>query len=76
MTDTPSSPLPPHFLCVFVCSRIVQRSSYLNGSYGSDFKYREAMTSTSLLGAGAMSAGMAGVGAMFALGPIRNLAKK
>lgn len=58
------------------CSRIVQRSNYLNGTYGGDFKYREAMSSTSILGAGAMSAGMAGVGAMFAFSPLRNIAKK
>jgi hypothetical protein len=54
----------------------VQRSSYLNNSYGSDFKYREASSSSSVLGAGAMAAGMAGIGAMFAFSPLRNLAKK
>lgn len=57
-------------------SRIVQRSSYLNSGYGSDFKYREAMSSTSIVGAGMMSAGMAAVGAMFAFSPLRNIAKK
>lgn len=54
----------------------MQRSNYLNGTYGSDFKYREAMSSPSVLGAGLMSAGMAGVGAMFAFSPLRNVAKK
>jgi hypothetical protein len=58
------------------CSRIVQLSNYLNGGYGADFKYREAMASSSLPAAGLMAAGMAGVGAMFALSPLRNLAKK
>lgn len=54
----------------------MQRSSYLNSNYGSDFKYREASSSSSVLGAGAMAAGMAGIGAMFAFSPLRNLAKK
>jgi hypothetical protein len=69
LSPLPSIPTPNN-------SRIVQRSSYLNSGYGSDFKYREAMSSPSVLGAGAMSAGMAAVGAMFALGPLRNIAKK
>lgn len=56
--------------------RIVQRSSLLNGLYGPDFKYREAMAPGGLLGAAAMSGMMAGIGAMFALAPLRNLAKK
>jgi len=34
------------------------------------------MASGSLAGAGVMSAGMAGVGAMFAFSPLRNLAKR
>jgi len=62
--------------CSPSCNRIVQRSNHLNGGYGSDFKYREAMASGSLAGAGLMSAGMAGVGAMFAFSRLRNLAKR
>ncbi|WIA42929.1 hypothetical protein OEZ86_008843 [Tetradesmus obliquus] len=64
------------FVMEAINSRIVQRSSLLNGLYGPDFKYREAMAPGGLLGAAAMSGMMAGIGAMFALAPLRNLAKK
>ena len=64
------------FVMEVVNSRIVQRSSYLNGNYGSDFKYREAQATNGPVGAGLMSGMMAGIGAMFALGPIRNLAQR
>ncbi|KAF6259628.1 hypothetical protein COO60DRAFT_1638196 [Scenedesmus sp. NREL 46B-D3] len=64
------------FVMEAINSRIVQRSSLLNGLYGPDFKYREAMATGGLLGAAAMSGMMAGIGAMFALGPLRSLAKK
>ncbi|KAF8057624.1 trans-acting enoyl reductase [Scenedesmus sp. PABB004] len=61
-------------------ARIVQRSSWLAGGYGEDFKYREAMAlpagAGGLLGAAGVSAAMVGVGAMFALAPLRNLAKR
>eukprot|EP00882_Tetradesmus_deserticola_P012957 GHRQ01013735.1.p1 GENE.GHRQ01013735.1~~GHRQ01013735.1.p1 ORF type:complete len:414 (+),score=232.18 GHRQ01013735.1:272-1513(+) len=63
------------FVMEAINSRIVQRSSLLNGLYGPDFKYREAMAPGGLLGAAAMSGLMAGLGAMFALGPLRALAK-
>eukprot|EP00879_Flechtneria_rotunda_P007646 GHRR01008018.1.p1 GENE.GHRR01008018.1~~GHRR01008018.1.p1 ORF type:complete len:404 (+),score=160.62 GHRR01008018.1:312-1523(+) len=56
-------------------SRIVQRSSYLNGYYGSDFKYREAMGVGNIIFAGVMSAFFTGLQAVFALGPLRNIAK-
>lgn len=57
-------------------ARIVQRSSWLaGGGYGPDFKYREAMAMTSLLAAAGNSAFTAAIGAVFAIGPLRNAAK-
>jgi short subunit dehydrogenase-like uncharacterized protein len=64
------------FVMEVINSRIVQRSSYLNGYYGSDFKYREAQASNGLVGASLMSSMMFGIGVMFALSPIRNIAQK
>lgn len=72
----PAASVPAPLRPIHTHSRIVQRSSYLNSGYGSDFKYREAMSSPSIVGASAMSAGIAAVGAMFALSPLRNIAKK
>lgn len=59
-----------------VNSRVVQRSSYLKGYYGSDFKYREAQATNGIIGASLVSTMMVGIGAMFALGPVRNLSKR
>eukprot|EP00878_Enallax_costatus_P002058 GHUV01002224.1.p1 GENE.GHUV01002224.1~~GHUV01002224.1.p1 ORF type:complete len:439 (+),score=107.02 GHUV01002224.1:127-1443(+) len=64
------------FVMEVINSRIVQRSSYLNGYYGSDFKYREAQATNGLVGASLVSSMMVGIGAMFALGPARNFAKR
>lgn len=64
------------FVMEIVNSRIVQRSSFLNGCYGSDFKYREAQATNGLIGASLVSSMMVGIGAMMSIGPIRNIAQK
>jgi hypothetical protein len=70
-----SGPVHVHARLAHLC-RIVQRSSWLSGGYGPDFTYREAMAPGGLLAAAGMSAFMAVIGAVFALRPLREAAKR
>ncbi|KIY97407.1 saccharopine dehydrogenase (NAD(+),L-glutamate-forming) [Monoraphidium neglectum] len=65
------------FVMEAVNSRVVHRSNALTkGHYGSDFKYREAVSTKSLVGASLISVFMVVAGAVLNFGPLRAFAMR